>query len=346
MNSLIPNMNYLKKKMEDLPPIELSYETFVSHKKEPVDSEKYPVALIVPKSKKYVAWFTFIGKEDVCILLELSRDKRIVNYQTINVVFDTKKPRLALGTFFYGSLVNYVPENKDGMRTYFVIEDMLMYKSVSLRKLCFGDRLGMIRSILSDTGCLPGYMDGSSFAFVLPVMVDTRHIETVKLDQFHYPIHHIQYRSLTKIIPCLNELYVPYTKPSPSKFEASKPPTRDVSNGPPPVPRHYREPLGKERAVFMVSADIQSDIYYLVHPKSMYLTDVAYIPNYKTSVFMNSLFRRIKENQNLDTIEESDDDEEFYDMRYDKYVDLTKTLYMECMYHKKFQRWIPLKVVK
>ena len=38
--------------------------------------------------------------------------------------------------------------------------------------------------------------------------------------------------------------------------------------------------------------------------------DIAYIPDYKTSVFMNSLFRNIKENINLDYLEESDDEEE------------------------------------
>jgi superfamily II DNA/RNA helicase len=39
--------------------------------------------------------------------------------------------------------------------------------------------------------------------------------------------------------------------------------------------------------------------------------DVAFIPDYSTSVMMNKLFRNIKENQNLDALEESDDEEEF-----------------------------------
>ena len=60
---------------------------------------------------------------------------------------------------------------------------------------------------------------------------------------------------------------------------------------------------------------------------------------------MNSLFRNIKENRNLDAIEESDDEDDFYDMRMDKYVDLTKEIRMECVYHSKFRRWIPYKTV-
>jgi hypothetical protein len=60
---------------------------------------------------------------------------------------------------------------------------------------------------------------------------------------------------------------------------------------------------------------------------------------------MNSLFRRIKENQNLDAIEESDDEEEFENISFDKYVDLTKELLMEFRFHNKFKKWVPMRVV-
>ena len=60
---------------------------------------------------------------------------------------------------------------------------------------------------------------------------------------------------------------------------------------------------------------------------------------------MNSLFRKIRENDNLDYIEESDDEDDFQNMDEDKYVDMNKTLFMECTFHKKFKRWVPNKVV-
>ena len=107
----------------------------------------------------------------------------------------------------------------------------------------------------------------------------------------------------------------------------------------------FVERIEKERDMFMVSADVQSDIYYLNHVHGKYRPDVAYIPNYKTSVFMNSLFRTIKENTNLDTMEESDDEEEFQDIRMEKYVNLEKCIQMECMYHRKFKRWIPIRLI-
>jgi len=73
--------------------------------------------------------------------------------------------------------------------------------------------------------------------------------------------------------------------------------------------------------------------------------NVAYIPTYKTSVFMNSLFRKIKENIHIDYIEESDDEEEFQNIDEDKYVDIDKVLLMECMFHTKFKKWVPTRVV-
>ena len=52
--------------------------------------------------------------------------------------------------------------------------------------------------------------------------------------------------------------------------------------------------------------------------------DLALIDSYKTSKFMNQLFRKIKENENLDLLEMSDSEEEFEDIDISKYVDLEK----------------------
>ena len=68
---------------------------------------------------------------------------------------------------------------------------------------------------------------------------------------------------------------------------------------------------------------------------------VAYIPNYETSVWLNTLFRNIKENANLDALEESDDEDEFESEEIDKFVCLDKKYKMICEYNRKFKMWIP-----
>ena len=60
---------------------------------------------------------------------------------------------------------------------------------------------------------------------------------------------------------------------------------------------------------------------------------------------MNSIFRNIRENQNLDMIEESEDEDEFENISDDKYVDLAKKTTMRCIYSYRFKRWIPKEVI-
>ena len=59
---------------------------------------------------------------------------------------------------------------------------------------------------------------------------------------------------------------------------------------------------------------------------------------------MNKLFRIIKENDNLDALEESDDEEEFENENIDKFVRLDKSYKMVCRFNHKFKKWVPIKV--
>jgi hypothetical protein len=59
---------------------------------------------------------------------------------------------------------------------------------------------------------------------------------------------------------------------------------------------------------------------------------------------MNSLFRNIKENINLDLLEESDDEEEFENINIDKYVHLEKKIKMTCVYVPKMKLWKPIEI--
>jgi hypothetical protein len=95
---------------------------------------------------------------------------------------------------------------------------------------------------------------------------------------------------------------------------------------------------------FKVTACINQDIYnlFILENNKETFYDYALIDSYKTSVFMNSLFRSIKENQNLDLLEESDCEEEFENTNINKFVNLEKSHIIECIYNKKFKKWIPI----
>ena len=97
------------------------------------------------------------------------------------------------------------------------------------------------------------------------------------------------------------------------------------------------------RAIFRVRATTEADIYELFcrSGSTECLYGMAMIPTYKKSVEMNGRFRTIKENINLDLLEESDDEEEFENVSPDKFVNLEKTVIMECIYMRKFRKWYP-----
>lgn len=301
------------------PPFELSYETII-HKNVP---DEYSLAAAIPSGRKSFLWFSFSGSDNVAYLMDLDKDKRIVKSSVVPLTYPKK---LALGTIVYGVVLNNV----------LIVEDMYYSKGIPLAGLTMGEKLVYIHDFMTQT--ITG-----SLSFALPVLWYNTATEPEKLDEttIPYAVHHIQYRSLTTIGPLLN--YVIVRKPIVEKEATLR--LLPISK----IVPDYKKPQYRQNAVFRVSADLQFDIYHLYaygKNKSYEVYDTAYIPNYGVSVFMNGLFRNIKENANLDWIEQSDDEAEFQDIREDRFVDLEKTLNMECVFSPKFKRWIPMRTVQ
>jgi hypothetical protein len=120
-------------------------------------------------------------------------------------------------------------------------------------------------------------------------------------------------------------------------------------------PHLYIEPIKQKITsneiykIFFIKPDLQNDIYYLYQNNTtnfdVISKELAHIPDYKTSVLMNKLFRNIKENTNLDSLEESDEENEFENIEIDKFVDLNKIIKMRCIFNYKFKKWVPVSVI-
>lgn len=343
---------YMTQLLSRLPQFELSYET-ISHKKV---SPEYNVCLAIPQSKKFYAYFSFHLDKDVCYLMELTREKKIGNITIAQTLFH---PSLSLGTFLYGSLIEFEPT-----KFYFLVEDMFFYKGISLRNTSFGHKLGFIYEFMQNT-IVQKFSDTEpniqyNIVFSLPVMwgidplLDDNSIYSSKIDLVTYSIHHLQYRSLITICPFLNVFINKLNQNVPTLSSSSVALTNQIPselfiNTTKNYNPDFSKPQYNLKTVFKVCADLQNDIYHLyAYGKNNELVyyDYAYIPNYSVSVFMNGLFRNIKENINLDYIEESDDEADFQNMQFDKYVDLSKKLLLECVFNKKFKRWIPIRTVE
>ena len=100
----------------------------------------------------------------------------------------------------------------------------------------------------------------------------------------------------------------------------------------------------KKPCIFWIKPDIAYDVYFL-EAKTHVLYQCALIPDQQTSKMMNSIFRKIPENDSLDKIEESDDEEDFENISENKYLKTQQPLLMECRFHYKFRKWIPVRSV-
>jgi hypothetical protein len=328
--------------LKRLPDFELSYET-ISHNKV---STEYNIAFAIPTGKKAYVWFTFQNDIDVCYFMDLNKDKKISRAIQLDnpIDFITK---LSLGTILYGSIVL----DETTKKQWFVIEDVLYYKGISMKKTLLNEKLVYIHDFMKIAP--HNKLKGNDFIFTLPMIwkveIDSE-LPTQLPDNINknigYNAHHIQYRTLNCIKPYLNVLLTRKIIQSSSNIKTTKTTTHKFETI--RINMDFSKPQYKYTAVFQVTADIQFDIYHLFafgkNNMPVYY-NVAYVPNYKSSVFLNGLFRNIRENKNLDYIEESDDEEDFQNMNEDKYVDINKIVLMECIFNHKFKRWTPIKVV-
>ena len=312
---------------QQFPKLEFSYET-ITHKKIPFE---YDICLAIPHAKKCVLWFTFHEGKNKCVLVEINRSKEITKMTTIKVSY--RLDSLYLGTILYGSIMH---------ESLFVIEDIFIHCGVSLNKLVFGEKLGIIESFLDKQSIINE--NTSDISFFLPVFWKSHlndDVTEIPAKKISYPLHHVQYRSLNYILPYLNVI--------PRNFGFQEIPTSiKTQNVKSNKNSHCRQEKTKYICTFIVMADLRTDVYNLFacdENETLQFYDIAYIPNCKSSVYMNSLFRHIKENQNIDFIEESDDEAEFQDVRDDKYVDTLLSIAMNCVYHTKFRRWVPIQVI-
>jgi hypothetical protein len=193
----------------------------------------------------------------------------------------------------------------------FFVDDLYWYKGTSLWQQPWGVKLGYLRLFFAEQAA------GLQLQCRLP-----NHAPAAQ-PRASYSVHKCQLRSLTDGRAPFYNIAAPAAQPGASAT-----------------------PL---RAVFAVSAAPQYDIYYLHAYKNAQQprekVDVACIMTMKTSVFMNHLFRRIRENVDLSLVEDTEDEADFENQDENKYTDLNKMILMECEYNPKYKKWTPCKVV-
>jgi hypothetical protein len=335
----------MKHKLSDFSALKLSYEN-ITHKK--VYNSDFVMA--IPEGPKCFAWFTYFQEAPVCLIVDDMK-------QTIKPVLCCFKTELAYGTIVSGTMI------AKNQNLFFAIQDIFHYKGADVSRKNWTDKMGLFHSLLSKDLQQVAY-NREFVVFGMPPFAKTRdevvaQMKAIRGYKFHSFHCNPPYPPLGKVEPNAK-------RPDAKRLEVkqvegtswqgpkmiTKRPLALASLKPFPkvdTKGHLAPPFLKvdrvskmRESVFVVKPDIQNDIYHLYEGDKYH--SVALIPDYKTSVMMNKLFRNIKENANLDALEESDDEDEFEEERDDRFVFLDKSYKMVCVYNYKFKKWAPIRL--
>jgi hypothetical protein len=349
------------KLLQQFPKIKFSYE-LKSYKKVSIHNQDHnggddnnSVFFVIPKGKKYFVWF----KNGECLFLELDNDKQVVNVTSKKTSRIFPNDTILYGTHFYYR----APANSNhvvNVQYYFTIENIHYYNGVNL---------DTTQTVFEKCKSLHLAFTTATLEKTFQVDIGLPHIDTcierISAVKPFYQVYCIQkkrsndtnnqYQNIHfNMLPTMQKMDAQQPTPTPANTVSIH--SISIENN-----KKYIEKSNdsnnnnnnKKYKIFIVSADIQNDIYNLADPNDLSNYDytisnklIAAIPDYKTSVFMNALFRNIKENRSLDALEESDDEDEFENTNIDKFVDLTKKIKMKCIFNYKFKKWTPIECVK
>ena len=267
--------------------------------------------ILKPKGKRSILWFTYYKKEILCILILLNTNQIFSeqnNYYKFDISFNNQ--------LCYNNLVLFGYYFNQKNNHYFIIENIYNFNIfnnfINDNDLnnCYKSRLILFKKIFD-------YCDltNKNFNIRIPLILEN-------LTDIFKTIYNINYRLYSISLYSRNKYLGNYIL------------NNDKNNN------------NKIVAVFKITANVSDDIYnlYIMDNNTEVFYDYALINTYKLSKYMNKLFRKIKENDNLDYLLESDQEEEFENIDTFKFIQSNKCYNLECIYNEKFKKWIPDKI--
>jgi len=367
---LVSNLEEKTKIINKIPKIELSNETLLHQKVQTAN-----VYVATPYGTKFFAWITTAqhvelnnntNKKDViCIFIESGPNTYLPSRNIFYVPLITNSNKLndiwTNHYIFHGilfNLPNITNQNQCPTKkhTYYAVDYVYDCKTAHISGYkIYAQTLQIINYIFRHPSFIEDVrgplIDEHMLHFGSPIMKPHFSDLINHIQDLPYTIQYIHFRYANDP-ENKNIEFVKYFKPNKKTNVESSPSFSDQSSSVKPIVSNNIKRLS--HAVFKIYSMQQSDTYKLfalktngnnsIDSEDNVLVDIAYIPNYKTSIMMNSLFRNGKENNNLDCMEESDDEEEFENQALNNVVDLEKSIAIKCEYSPKFKKWIPVTV--
>ena len=322
------------------------------------------VVVAVPEGQKCLLWFSSTcsppseGTENSasinkCVLIELGDMNRMGKRYPIKTCFHSS---LAHGS---GTILQGTCFKATNLKT-FAVHDIHCYKGTPYSNISYTDKLKLFVTMFQHEIQQVSYF-ADHVVLGLPIMFPgtmTHEDLRIQLQAVPYKVEKAQYRySTRKDTPVVNvSLANMMSVIAPQELVSNPSSVHGSVHGSLHGSVHGSKSATKfidYRAirsgrikvpdmVFLVKPELQNDVYRICTSTGDH--GIAAVQSYDSSKFLNRLFRHIKENDNLDLLEESDDDDEFENIDMDKYVDLEKTHKLLCRYLPKMNKWEPYKV--
>ena len=269
----------------------------------------YRLILAIPQGNKCFIWFTKIYHKYVALLIYIT-DIKNGRYNFLNIYeLNNKFNNELCGTILYGCSFKFNDE------LYFSFEDIFYYKKTNVSLSTFFNKLTIINDILNDYIYKSTDTKNSIVIGIPLINTNYNNINIMIQQHISYQIHELKYITETQ-----DEYYVKYKKNQRQQ--------------------HYEKK--QQTNIFKVIPGTKTDIYEL-HFYDKQLNEykyhsIAFIPNYKSSIMMNKIFHGLKNYENLDYLEDSDDE-------FDSQSENNPKM-MECIFDCKFKKWIPMNVIE
>ena len=327
------------------PYVELSYNHILQHTKvstDKVSTDKAStgstdVYMLLPKGRRGFLWITYWRTQHLAIFIPLHEQDGRMDLPQIRAHPCCFSAELALGTVLYGTQLSVrtnggslsLRQQQEEEVQLFCCENMYYCRGFPVGHHIYAEKLHLLQDLFSHHIRQLAYTK-EFIVLGLPVLKQS-YAEALQAAQLlPYPICGITLFPIDQVHPTGT-----YSVSTTHTTSASAP-------APAPAPALAPAPAPVAEAVFLVKALPGMDSYNLYCNAAKEPYGLAMVSSYTCSVLLNRLFRTIKENTNLDLLEESDDENEFQDVRDNKFVDLNKAILMKCAFSKRFRKWQPM----
>lgn len=288
----------------------------------------YDCCRAVPYGPKYL--FHFSLNENKQPIFKLKKDQKDSN-EYIPISSIRYDPILSQDTLCKGTIIQLDNELK-----VICLENVITYLGNNINKHTWQNKYNILLKIIScisnqqEYTYVSNYKKKQKYVFTLPITFkrDTELHQYLKGHKLPFKLYSIEYLYKT------SSRYEKFDRKLQIQSNTENISLTSSSNHD-SIKKHRHSDSFK---IFTIQAEEKQDIYKLYNSD---FEGYAHIPRYETSVMMNKLFRNIKENENLDALEESDDEDEFENVSSSKYVNMDVLYQFKCKWNQRFKLWEP-----